>query len=247
MIIKKADGRLWEIDFLRGIAVVSMIGFHFAYDLKHFSIIDSKLYSGYVIYAAAFIAAIFLLLAGVSLTISYSKAKEKLTKKEIKIKYIKRGSEVFLLGMVITVISLIVLPELFVIFGVLHCIGISIIFSIPFIKYRLANLFLGFLFIGFGLYLKNFTFDFNFLVAFGFLPHLFSSIDYFPIFPWFGVVLVGIAIGNFAFPNAKRRFSIRDFSENYFVKGLCFVGRHSLLIYFLHQPILIGLIFILLM
>jgi len=247
MIIKKPDGRLWEIDLLRGIAVVAMICFHFTYDLKYFSLVDPEVYSGYVVYLSNLIPVTFLILAGVSLTISYSKAKEKLTKKEIKIKYIKRGLEVFFLGMVITIISIIALPELFIIFGILHCIGISIIFSIPFIKYRLTNLFLGFFIVGLGVYLKFFTFDFNFLVPFGFLPHHFASIDYFPIFPWFGVVLIGIAIGNFAFPNAKRSFSIRDFSTNYVIKGMCFIGRHSLLIYFLHQPILIGLIFLLLM
>jgi len=247
MIIKKPDGRLWEIDLLRGIAVVAMICFHFTYDLKYFLLIDPEIYSGYVVYVSALIPATFLILAGVSLTISYSKSRRKLTKKEIRLKYLKRGSEVFLLGMIITIISIIALPDYYIVFGILHCIGLSIILSIPFINYRLINLVLGSLLIIVGLSLKYFTFGFSFLLPFGFMPRHFISPDYFPIFPWFGVVLIGIAIGNFAFKNAKRRFSIRNYSKNYFVKGMCFIGRHSLLIYFLHQPILLGLIFLLLM
>ena len=247
MILKKADGRLWEIDILRGVAIVFMIFFHFLYDLNHFSITNMRLYSGPMAYVVYITASVFVILVGVSLTLSYSKAQQRLSKKEIRFKVLRRGAKIFLLGMVITVISWIYIPERFVIFGVLHCIGVSIILSLPFIRYKATNLILGFLLIGVGVYLKTLTFDFNWLIPLGFLPRRFFTIDYFPLLPWFGVVMVGVAIGNFIYPNAKRRFQLGDQSRNLVTKALCFIGRHSLIIYFLHQPILVGFIFLLLL
>jgi uncharacterized membrane protein len=149
--------------------------------------------------------------------------------------------------MIITFISWIYIPERFIIFGILHCIGVSIILSFPFIRFRVTNLILGFLLIGIGSYLKLLTFDFNWLIPLGFLPHSFFTIDYFPLLPWFGVVLIGMAIGNFIYPDAKRQYHLKDLSNYLSVKLLCFLGRNSLIIYFLHQPILIGLIFLLLL
>jgi uncharacterized membrane protein len=103
------------------------------------------------------------------------------------------------------------------------------------------------LLIGAGLYLKSFTFDFNWLLPIGFLPNEFATIDYFPLLPWFGVILIGIAVGNLIYPNAKRRYQIRDLPGNFFTKGLCFMGRNSLIIYFIHQPILLTIIFLFLL
>jgi len=247
MILKKADGRLWEIDLLRGLAIIFMIFYHFLHDINYYSLADMRLYSGFMAYAAYIAASVFVIIVGISLTISHSKAQRCLSKKEIILKFLRRGAKTFFLGMVITTISWIYIPERFVIFGILHCIGISIILSIHFIRYKMANLILGFLLIAAGAYLKTLTFDFNWLIPLGFLPQRFLTIDYFPFLPWFGVVLIGIAIGNIVYPNAKRRFHIKDRSRNSITKVLCFIGRHSLIIYFIHQPILVGFIFLLLM
>jgi uncharacterized membrane protein len=244
MILKKADGRLWEIDLLRGIAVILMICFHVLYDLRHFSIINMGFFSSYMIYLAIFIASIFTVLVGISLTISYSKAQQKLSKKEIWLKFIRRGVTVFLLGMIITVLSWIYIPKQFIIFGILHCIGISIILSIPFLRNKIINLIIGFLLIITGLFLKEFNFDFNWLIPLGFTPYNFATVDYFPLLPWFGVILIGIAVGNLIYPNAKRRYHISDLSDNLITKSLCFIGRNSLIIYFLHQPIILSIIFL---
>lgn len=247
MVLKKTHNRLWEIDLMRGIAIILMIFFHFFYDLNHFSITNMKLYSGLMVYIAYVTASVFVFLAGISLSISYSKSQNKLLKKEIRLKFLWRGGKIFLLGLIITFISWIYIPERFVIFGILHCIGISIILSIPFIRLKITNLIIGFLLISIGVYLKTLTFNFNWLIPFGFLPHKFFTIDYFPLLPWFGVIMVGMAVGNFIYPNAKRLYNIREEIFSPYLKLLCFFGRHSLIIYFLHQPILIGIIFLLLM
>ena len=147
--------------------------------------------------------------------------------------------------MIISLVTYIYIPERYVIFGVLHLIGISIIISIPFISYKKINIILGLIIISLGIYLKTLKFDFNILIPLGFTPYGFYTVDYFPILPWFGVVLIGIAIGNYIYPNTKRIFSLKDYSNTTIVKTLCFLGRNSLIIYFLHQPILIGLLYIL--
>jgi uncharacterized membrane protein len=247
MVLRKAHNRLWEIDFLRGIAVIIMIFFHFLYDLNHLSITQYHLYTGFFAYIAYGTASIFILLTGVSLTISYNKIKNHLSSIEIKIKYVKRGSKIFLLGLVISLITYWYIPERFVIFGVLHCIGSSIILSPPFIRLKLLNVFLGFSIIILGIYLHMFTFNFPWLLPFGFVPQIFYTVDYFPLLPWFGVVLLGISVGNLLYKDGKRTFKLKNESHHILVRKMCFLGRNSLLLYFIHQPILFALIYLFLL
>lgn len=239
MILKQADGRLWEIDFLRGIAIILMIIFHFIYDLNHFSIIYYRLWEGPFAYTSSIIASVFVVLVGISLTINYNKKKNKMALKEIKKQWIIRGLKLFSLGLLITAISFIIIPERFVIFGILHCIGLSIIFSIPFINYTWQNLIIGSILISSGLYLRVLTFDFSYLIPLGFLPPKYYTIDYFPLLPWFGVVLIGISLGHLLYPEGQRRFHLTDHPMKGLSQNICFIGRHSLHIYFLHQPVLV--------
>jgi uncharacterized membrane protein len=247
MIVKKRDGRLWEIDLIRGIAIILMVVFHFLYDLNHFSITRLNLYNGVFSYISSITASIFVFIAGISLTISYNRSKLKQEISKIKIRFVKRGIKLLFLGFVITILSWLYIPERFVIFGILHCIGISIILSIPFIKKTYSNILFGSILIISGIILRTMTFDFNWLIPFGFLPPKYFYIDYFPILPWFGLVLIGISFGNLFYPNANRRFHLKDRSNGYFSEKICFIGRHSLHIYFIHQPILVSLIFIFLL
>jgi uncharacterized membrane protein len=244
MIINKIEDRFWEIDFIRGFAIIIMIIFHILYDLNFFLITDFRLYSGILLYLARLSAAIFVLIAGISLSISYSRVKNRLKSNEIVFKFLKRGCKTIFLGIIISVITWFYIPRGFVVFGILHFIGISIILSLIFISYRLLNIIFGIIIIFLGLYLRTFTFDFNFLIPLGFIPNNFWTIDYFPLLPWFGLILFGISIGNIIYPNKKRKFEIMDRTKNMIIKSFCFLGRNSLLIYFIHQPIIIGLIII---
>jgi uncharacterized membrane protein len=244
MHLKKADDRIWEIDFIRGVAIILMVIFHFIYDLNHFSITDYNLWSGPFSIAAQLTASVFVLLVGISLTIGYNKKKNDLPDSIIQFAFVKRGLKIFSFGLLITLISWIIIPERFVLFGILHCIGICIIFSIPFITHIRSNLFTGSILILMGLYLRMFTFDFSILLPFGFLPHTFLTIDYFPILPWFGVVLYGIALGNYLYPHGQRRYHLNFNSNSTFPQKVCFIGRHSLPIYLVHQPLLVGFIFL---
>lgn len=243
---KHLDKRFWEIDLLRGIAIIMMIVFHLLYDLAHFGAYNLTVHSGFLFYFACATATIFLLLVGISLTLSFSRATNRQkTKPKLYRKYLKRGLKIFSWGLVITVLTWLFLREGFVVWGILHLIGISIILAYPLLKFRYWNLLLGLGFIACGLFLKNITFSFPWLLWLGLTPNSFYTIDYFPLLPWFGVVLIGLFIGNLLYPNYTRSFKLGDLSKFSFIGWWCFLGRHSLLIYLIHQPVLIVALYML--
>ncbi len=232
------EKRFWELDFFRGIAVVMMIIFHFLWDLNFFGIIQQPLYIGFWGIFQKITAITFLLLVGICLTISYNNAVAEKT--NYKTKFLKRGLWIFGLGMLITLMTFVFVPQGTIIFGVLHLIGISIILSILFVKLRYLSALLGIAFIAIGIYLQSLIFNFPWLVWLGFLFQGFYTFDYYPLLPWFGIVLLGIFIGNLLYKNAKRIASIQYKTKPLFTNKLEWLGRHSLVIYFIHQPVLIA-------
>ena len=224
--------RFWEIDFLRGIAIIMMIIFHFLWDLNYLYKVDILLSKGFWKVFQITTASIFLFLVGVSLTISNIK------KNASYIKYLKRGLKIFLFGLIITIITKFIFPNSFVIFGILHLIGVSIIISCIFRKFKYLNLIFGIIFIIVGNILKNYTINSNWLLFLGLHSNRFYSLDYFPIFPWFGVILIGLFVGNLLYSTNKRNFKLKNSSENLIVKFVCFLGKKSLIIYLLHQIVL---------
>jgi len=246
---KKTVQRFWEIDFLRGIAIIMMVLYHLLYNLHYFAHFNVNVYSGFWMYFARTTATIFIFLVGVSLSISCSRAKlfSSGATKEMRLflKFLRRGLKVFSWGLIITLVTRIFLGKAFIIFGILHLIGISIILAYPFLKLRYWNLLIGALCIFLGAYLKGFSFDFYWLSWLGFRPAQFYSVDYFPLLPWFGVVLFGIFFGNIFYADYSRKFQLVEFSSLSGVKLLCFLGKHSLLIYLLHQPLMIAVFYLL--
>jgi len=231
--------RFWEIDFLRGIAIITMIVFHFLSDIVLLGKYNLNLDSGFWFYFGRITAIIFLLLVGISLNISYSRLKTKSFKK-----YLKRGLKIFSWGLLLTLLTFIFFKEGFIVFGILHLIGISIIAAYPFLKHPYFSLLIGLVFITRGIFLIKETADFPYLMWLGLKPENFSTIDYYPIIPWFGVVLIGIFLGNLLYKNNIRRFKIWDLSKISFIRFFSFLGKHSLLIYLIHQPILIIILYI---
>ena len=220
--------RYLEIDLLRGVAVVMMILYHFLFDLDYFNIYRINVLEGFWLYFARLIALIFIFLVGVSLTLVYYR------KNYGFLDYFKKGSVVFGFGLLITLATWLFAREGTIIFGILHFIGVSIILGSLFLRFKNLNLVLGGILIGLGFYIKNFIVSYPWLMWLGLKFNNFNTLDYFPLLPWFGVILLGIYFGKLLYPKGKRRFNIN--LEN---KYLSFLGRHSLVIYLLHQPILI--------
>ena len=240
--------RFWEVDSLRGLAIVMMVTFHFVFDLDYFGIYSFNISSGFWWLFARITAFIFIFLVGVSLSLSYSRTtllNNYGTEKKLFLKYLKRGLKIFSYGLIITIASWIFIREGFIVFGILHLIGLAIIFEYVFIKRTYTNLLLGIIFIAAGIYLTGFRFDFYSLLWLGFTPNNFYTVDYFPILPWLGVVSIGLFFGNMLYKNYIRQFKLPDLSNYRLIKASDFLGRHSLLIYFIHQPIIITLLYIL--
>ena len=96
MDLNKKQDRIWEIDFLRGIAIILMIFFHIIFDLNFYSITNFNISSGILFFIARLSATMFITIAGISLSISYSRVKNKLNKKDILKKFIYRKVLLFL-------------------------------------------------------------------------------------------------------------------------------------------------------
>jgi uncharacterized membrane protein len=239
--------RFWEIDCLRGFAVILMLLYHFLYDLNFFGIEDIQVQSGFLLYIGRGSALLFILLSGIALSVSHSRALDMETainKTEEFSKYLRRGIKLYSMGLVVTGITWIFFPGQYIVFGILHFFGISAVLVYPFLKYKKENLFFGLLFGLLGLYLKDKTFGFSTLIWLGFTPENFLTLDYFPIFPWFGVLLIGVFLGNFLYAGGKRKFKILKPGTSPLITGISIVGQHSLMIYFLHQPIFLGFLYL---
>ena len=143
--------RFWEIDFLRGLAIVLMVPLHLLVDLYFIAGHRIKLSPGLWYGWQRITATLFLLLVGVSLTLSHSKAAKTGPKvKGIFIKHLSRGAGIFGLGLLVTLVTRLFLKEGFVVFGVLHLIGVAVILSFPFLRLRFANIIFGLILIGLG-------------------------------------------------------------------------------------------------
>ncbi len=239
--------RFWEVDSLRGIAIVMMVTFHLIFDLYYFGVYNFDVHSGFLWWFARITASMFIFLVGVSLSLSYSRTILKGnygTQNQLFFKYLKRGLKIFGYGLIITAVTWIFIGNGFIIFGILHLIGIAIILEYPFLKRKYINLILGSFFIAAGIYLMSFTFDFYGLLWLGFTPYNFYTLDYFPLLPWLGVVSLGIFLGNTLYENYNRRFKLPDLSKNVLIKFSGFLGKHSLLIYLIHQPILLFILYL---
>ncbi len=76
----------------------------------------------------------------------------------------------------------------------------------------------------------------------GLAPERLTSVDYYPLIPWFGVVLMGVFLGNLLYPGHARRFLFPNWSAVLPIRWLAFLGQHSLMIYLVHQPIIMAML-----
>lgn len=229
------------IDAFRGFSLVNMVAYHFLYDIfMVYGVSPQWAFSPLVIAWERFICISFILISGVSLHFS-------------KHAY-RRGIIINLCGFLITVVTFFAMPSQAVWFGVLNLIGCSMIICNALRKYLdRINPFLGvglsFLFfavfygvperyIGFfnlKLFdLPDFFYQFKYVAFIGFPDDGFRSSDYFPIITWIFVYAIGYFLWRIIKSCNKEDLFRRR------VPVLDFLGRHSLIIYMLHQPVLMG-------
>lgn len=236
------DGRHWEIDALRGLAVVMMVVYHLMYDLNYFKVSDAIFTNRFWFYFQRTTASLFIILMGISLTLNYSRSLQQ--GREVRYRtFLQRGGRLFAWGLVISAVTRLALgPGLAIRFGILHFMGVSIMIAYPFLRYRWPNLVLGVVLIGLGKYLQSQTFDLPWLVWLGFEPANHVYLDYFPLIKWFGVVLLGIFVGNLLYPENHPIIHLPDLSQLWPVPLFRQLGHRSLAIYLIHQPLLFAIL-----
>jgi len=231
-----------EIDILRGIAIVMMIVFHTLFDLAFFRIMPFDVYNGFWRYFAYATASLFLLIVGISLAISHARAISHLHGWALVKKFVVRGAGFFCCVLLVTLGTWWYLQEGFVIFGILHLIGVAVMVSPLFFRFRTWNAVIGIVFIAAGWIIATIPGPMGLLV-FGIHPLTFQSVDYTPLFPWMGLVLVGLAVGEFVYPGGVRRWTFPKLPA--LASGpLTFLGRHSLVIYLVHQPVILLVLYL---
>lgn len=236
-----AAERYWEVDAARGVAILMVVLYHLVYDLDNFGGYPIESTSGFWRVFADASAFAFVFLAGLSLSLSHARARGKGRTNYFSDYLLRRGAKIFAYGMLITLVFW-VLDFGAVVFGILHLIGASIVLSYPFLKLRLPNLLLGLLLVAVGVYLlAAYTGPSGplgvLLAPFGIEPKGLFMPDYRPLLPWFGVVLLGLFFGNVVY--AGRTATGRTQSNTY-ARPLTLLGKHTLLIYLVHQPVLIA-------
>jgi len=222
--------RLWTIDFLRGAAIALMVGYHFVFDLHYLGIQRFAMHDWPLLLWQRTIAILFLGLVGASLVI----------KKRTLLEDARRAGAVFAFALLVTIATSIWPGKGMIVWGVLHFIALSILLGHFFVRFGKWNAVLGLGVIALWMLLAGNVAGGWLLLPLGFAPAGFYSYDYYPLLPWFSLVLFGMAVASTGvFQKLESALSKPSFAN-----PLCWAGRHSLAIYLLHQPIILGALFL---
>ncbi|MDR2357891.1 MAG: DUF1624 domain-containing protein [Oscillospiraceae bacterium] len=219
-------GRIDSMDALRGLAVALMVAHHFLYDLVVFLDAPEWLFSNPVFDALHyFFAGVFIFLSGVSSRFSRSN--------------IRRGLKTLAAAAAVTLVTWYI--EMPVLFGILHLLAFCMLFygllRAPLEKIGRAAAPAAYIagLVGSAFAVKYARVGGGYLWALGWPGGDFQSSDYFPVFPWLFVFLLGTQAGVYI---RERRLPAWFYEVK--IPLFAAVGRKSLMIYLLHQPILYG-------
>lgn len=241
-VVKK---RLHLLDGIRGIVLISMVAYHFSWNMVYLYGARWTWYRSNAAYIwQQSICWTFILLSGFCWSMGRN--------------HLKRGLMVFGGGALVTVVTLLFMPQNRVVFGVLTMIGSSMLLLIPlekllakipaklgvcvsfflFLLFRNINRgYLGFEDINI-IKLPNSWYQ-NLLTAYVGMPAAdFYSTDYFSLLPWFFLFVTGYYIHKVCEKSHVLLWKILE-KKLPFVD---FLGKNSLLVYLLHQPVLYGVL-----
>lgn len=231
--------RIWELDVLRGVCILGMVVVHLIYDLQTFFslpfLADSRLFDLIKQWGGV----LFLLISGICVTLGSHP--------------VRRGLIVFACGLICSAVTAgmyflnMADKSIIIYFGVLHCLGVCMLLW-PLFK-RLPVWALGLLGLGLtvlGLWISgNVVVDFPWLIPLGLVPGDFASSDYFPLLPNLGFFLVGAFLGKTLY-RKKETLLPRVNPANPVLAFFTLLGKWSLPVYLLHQPVITGLLYLIL-
>jgi uncharacterized membrane protein len=243
LIVSPGKPRVAMLDLARGLAVCLMIVFHTLFDLKTFVSPPSKLATAL---PAQFWTALPTLVGTLFfLVLGAAHFEQHRVNEYARVGWLRRlapGAKLLLVALGISVITNFFTPHLAIYFGVLHCMGVAKVLLIPARKLNLSNLAVGVTLVAAGNCLGPYEIESRWLLWLGVSSRMGSGGDWYPILPWVGVAYLGYFGMQRGRSIALPRIWISGY-ENIFARPaalLRWLGRHSLLIYLLHQPALIG-------
>jgi uncharacterized membrane protein len=230
--------RIDVLDVARGVALLAMASYHFTWDLEFFGYAEPGMtaHGAWKLYARA-IASSFLLMAGASLILAHGGG----------IRwpgFWKRFAMVAGAAAAISAATYLAVPNGFIFFGILHEIALGSLLGLAFLRLpAIATLAVAAVIIAAPNFLRAPIFDHPLLWWLGLAPVNPRSNDYVPVFPWFGAILLGIAVTRLAGRTGLLE-RLAQFPPGAWAKPFQFAGRHSLAVYLIHQPILIGCVWL---
>jgi len=239
----KKSSRYAFVDYLRGLALLLMFVYHFSFDLNYYQFIQTNFYSNpwWINFRVA-IVSLFLWLVGVSLWLA--------TRNGINwTQYAKRLMLLIIASAIVSYSSYITFPKSYIFFGILHFIVVASILGLLFIRLYYATLVIGLLLIIIGISFSHPVFNHSALQWFGLMPQKPVTEDYVPFLPWFGIVLIGVFSSQFIFKFQRIKAlsdPVIDWEQNSskLQSHISCMGRHSLIIYLIHQPVFMGVLYI---
>jgi len=216
------------IDEARGLAVLAMVFYHFCWDLSHFRLISADVSQdfGWRLFSKG-IAGAFLFLVGVGLVLAHGDGVRCGA-------FLKRLWSIVVGACLVTATSYVAFPESYIFFGILHSIALGSVIGLVFLRWPPMVLIIlaGVVFL-----LPEFQrwplFNTRWLLWTGLGTEVPFTNDYEPIFPWFAYVLTGMALARMNLAIMQPRLPQSGL--------LALLGRWSLPIYLIHQPLLFGL------
>lgn len=228
--------RLLWVDMARGAAVVAMVVYHTAWDLSQldFIVTDITVSAPWQAFARL-IAGSFLVLVGVSLVLAH-RAKIRFGP------FLKRLAVVCVAALAVTVTTRLVFPESYIFFGILHNVAVSSLVALPFVRWpAAASALAAAAFLAMPSFAPISLVDHPLLTFLGLGAGVPVTDDFVPVFPWTGFVLAGVAAAR----AAERHLLAVDAPMRRSRIGplLAAIGRRSLLIYLVHQPLIFGTLY----
>jgi len=230
---KSLATRYQIVDAARGFSIALMIAYHFCFDLNLYRFIQQDFHHApFWLTARSLIVTLFLLIVGISLVLAQKNSHQQQSRRLLKL-----GG----CAALVTLGSMLVFPQSYIFFGILHFIVVASLMGRAMLRFYWLNLVLGGVMILTGLYFSHPIFDQSWLQWLGLMTYKPITEDYVPLVPWLGVVLSGIFFGKFLLKQpvfAAATMPPKTLRQP--ISALAWLGRRSLLIYMLHQPILLA-------
>ncbi|MCK5744824.1 MAG: DUF1624 domain-containing protein [Oricola sp.] len=229
--------RLKIVDLIRGLAIAGVVIFHIGWDLEFTGFLPVNLsrQSAWLWFGRS-LAGTFMVLVGVSLVLAHSHG--------IRWKsYFRRLLVITVAAAAISAVTWLVFPTTFIYFGILHAIATATVVATPFLWLpTVIAVAIGALFVTIPFLFDSAFFNTRWLAWTGFAQNPPPSNDFVPIFPWLGLTLLGMGFAKGVVAVGFDRWLAHREPSGMVPSVLVWMGRNSLVIYLIHQPILLSLI-----